>query len=337
MSQTALPNIRFDTAGLAAADQFEAWRDAVGVTHEITSPDSVKSVGITAASDIWRLGDLVLSYRRFPRLHFDRSKRRAQVDGLDHYSLLFMREGTWEGDADGHEVRTAAGQVCMFDLAQPVTNWVSENASLRVMIPRDQLDAVVPPGQIHGLVLHGSAGALLSGYLDVLLRQLDQLAPTDAPYVARATRDIVAACLVPSRDRAERAAAPIAATQLHAVRQYIEANLASPDLAATKICRAVGLSRTTLYRLFERFGGVADYIQTRRLARVRALLVDPRETRRISELAYAHGFTSDTRFSKAFHRAYGATPRDVRAATGRSEWIGQTEPGPVYRTWVRGG
>ena len=192
-----------------------------------------------------------------------------------------MREGTLGGRRGRPRSANRRGPGVMFDLARPVTNWVSRNASLRVMIPRDQLDAVVPPGQIHGLVLNGGAGALLSGYLDVLLQQLDQLAPADAPYVARATRDIVAACLLPSRDRAERAAAPIAATELHAVRQYIEGT-ASPDVAPAKICRAVGLSRSTLYRLFERFGGVAAYIQARRLARVRALLVDPRENRRIS-------------------------------------------------------
>ena len=107
--------------------------------------------------------------------------------------------------------------------------------------------------------------------------------------------------------------------------------------ALTDIRRALGLSRSALYWLFEPYGGVAAYLLERRLARVRALLADRREHRRISELAFAHGFASEAHFSRAFRRCFGLTPSDVRGTAERPEPKGPTEAGPTYRAWVRRG
>ena len=72
MSSPSLPKIRFDTTTVPVAEQFEAWRQVVGVTHEITSADPVERDGLAASSDVWRLGQMVVSYRQFPALRFAR-------------------------------------------------------------------------------------------------------------------------------------------------------------------------------------------------------------------------------------------------------------------------
>jgi hypothetical protein len=79
-----LPTLRFDTAPLPRRQQFAAWREAVGVTHEIAAPGRAEHEGLVASSDVWRLGQMVVSHRRFPALTFARATRRARVDGLDH-------------------------------------------------------------------------------------------------------------------------------------------------------------------------------------------------------------------------------------------------------------
>ena len=75
-----------------------------------------------------------------------------------------------------------------------------------------------------------------------------------------------------------------------------------------------GLSRSTLYRLFESVGGVAAYIQRERLRAARDALCSPDNIRPIHAIAEACGFADASVFSRAFRHAFGCSPRDARAA-----------------------
>lgn len=331
-----LPHLRFDTARHSPRQQFEAWREAVGVTHEITVQGQSPQLGLAASSDVWRLGQAVVSHRRFPALHFARPVRRARLDGLDQYSLVLMREGIWQGAAGEAEVTLRAGEVGLFDLARPVENLVTDNASLRVMLPRDVVDALVADSSLaaHGARMEGGAAAVLATFMEALLQNLPVLAPEQAPAMERATVELAAACLAPSRERRMRAAAAIDASLLLRARTHVDARLTDPALTPDSMARALGLSRSALYRLFAPLGGVAGYIQARRLARVKALLADPRERRRISELAYLHGFADEAHFSRAFRRSFGMSAREWRAEQQGAVPI--LAEAPLYQAWVRG-
>jgi AraC-like DNA-binding protein len=67
-----------------------------------------------------------------------------------------------------------------------------------------------------------------------------------------------------------------------------------------------------LFRIFEREGGVANYVRDRRLLRVHALLAAPDQRRYLSRIAEDHGFTSATHFSRAFRAKFGYAPRKVQ-------------------------
>ncbi|MGT2486123.1 helix-turn-helix domain-containing protein [Methylobacterium oryzae CBMB20] len=82
------------------------------------------------------------------------------------------------------------------------------------------------------------------------------------------------------------------------------------------MARALGMSRSQLYRLFEPEGGVARYLARQRLAAVRAALDNPLEPRSIGEIGETYGFGSSAQLSRAFRDAYGLSPRDYRAARG---------------------
>lgn len=336
MPLARLPHLRFDTSRLSRGRQFEAWREAVGVTHEITVPGRAEHDGLIASSDVWRLGQAVVSHRRFPALHFARPVRRAKVDGLDQYSLLLMREGVWQGAAGEAEVRLGPGEVGLFDLARPVANLVTDSSSVRLMLPRDAVDGLVAGGALaaHGERLGGGAAAVLATFMEALLRNLPMLEVGQATAMERAAMELVAACLAPSQERRAQAAAAIDASQLLRARTHIDGRLMDETLSPESVALALGLSRSALYRLFASLGGVAGYIQARRLARVKALLADPREGRRISELAYLHGFADEAHFSRAFRRAFGMSPREWRAE--REGAKSNSAEGPLYSAWVRG-
>jgi len=228
------------------------------------------------------------------------------------------------------------GEVGLFDLARPVANLVTDSSSLRVMLPREAVDGLVPGGALagHGARLSGGAAAVLATFMEALLQNLPALEMAQAVAMERAMVELAAACLAPSRARREMAAATIDASLLLRARAHIEGRLADEALSPDSVALALGLSRSALYRVFAPLGGVSGYIQARRLAKVKALLADPREGRRISELAYLHGFADEAHFSRAFRRTFGISPREWRAERGGAR--ASAGEAPLYQAWVRG-
>jgi AraC-like DNA-binding protein len=95
------------------------------------------------------------------------------------------------------------------------------------------------------------------------------------------------------------------------IRRYIEQHIALTDLGPDHLCKMFGLSRASLYRLFEPIGGVTDYIRTRRLRAAFDMLANEGK-RTVGEIAYACGFADISAFSRAFRNQFGMSPSEVR-------------------------
>ena len=340
-ARATVPHMRFDTAALPAAQQFDAWRDAVGVTHEVLAPPRGARAGFLASAAIWQFGPLLLTDGATEAQRFVRTERRARRDGIDHYSLLLMRRGQWQGELGGRHVIGGPGSLCLRDMADPLATSVSDGAHLMLMLPRDTLGAVRPaPAEGHGLMLHGTLGRLLADHMRALATHLPHMLAGEVSAVVQATRHLVAACLNPSADALARARPPLAAASLRSAKRLIEARLHDPALSPAQVAQALGVTRSTLYRLFEPQGGIGAYIRARRLARIRTLLADPTTGGRIADLAYAHGFVSEAHFSRAFRQAFGLSPREARAslrpAGPAAPAAGAEDAAAVnYHAWVR--
>lgn len=123
-----------------------------------------------------------------------------------------------------------------------------------------------------------------------------------------------------ARQRLRRAA-------LASLKRLVERHLDSPALSAEFICARSGWSRATVYRLFEPEGGLARYIRKRHLLRALQELVSGRTPhRRIVDLALAHQFASEATFSRAFRRAFGMPPGQVRDLAASSRAVALAEP-----------
>src|SRR5262249_31744781 len=146
--------------------------------------------------------------------------------------------------------------VMVLDMARPSAALGTGIDNINVIVPRDLLDALVPPFDMHGLVLGGAAAQLLRSYLIALADNLPHIPAEHATDIARATCGLMAACLAPSRASAEHARAPLAIARLAEIRRYIDRHLGSRELTPEAISKALGLSRSTLYSLCEPWGGV---------------------------------------------------------------------------------
>ncbi|MEM6901225.1 MAG: AraC family transcriptional regulator [Pseudomonadota bacterium] len=98
-------------------------------------------------------------------------------------------------------------------------------------------------------------------------------------------------------------------TQMRQILQFIERNLGRLDLSAETLLPEFGLSRATLYRLFESQGGVRSYIVDRRLFRaLQEISESPSRRGKIQLAAKRWGFSSPSNFNRSVQHVFGASP-----------------------------
>ncbi|MCW4115490.1 helix-turn-helix domain-containing protein [Aurantimonas sp. MSK8Z-1] len=325
---------RFSTDDLRPEERFDVWRDAMSTSHDITAdPAGFYGEVVTA-----KLGRMLLHRMSASPQQVERSAGKARRDSLEHFVLhLSSRDIT--ALAGDREIKVPGGAISVNDLARPsLRASAPEDGSLIVSLSRDLVEEVLPNTDgLHGLVLSGATGLLLADFIRSTAAALEHLPSAAASEIARATAHLFAASVAPSRRTLGEAAEPLRGAALLRARRYIERNLALPSLDPEMVATAIGLSKATLFRLFQPLGGVATYIQRRRLARAHeALAGATRDRPRIAEVAYAVGFSDPAHFSRAFRTLYGMTPRDVLGTRGREAARDRTALDPEgFPAWVR--
>jgi len=235
------------------------------------------------------------------------------------------------------------GDIQIVDLAQPHESKAANSASIAITVSRDLITEMISPRiDLHGIVLRGDrgAGALLADYMKSLFHRLGELDANQAPFAARATAHMIAACATATVSSVQDRS-PTNALVVDRLKRYIEENLASHDLSPRSLSERFRISRTQLYRIFEPLGGVAGYIQTRRLDRAFGLLRNPfSRNRPVSDIAYSAGFSNLAHFATAFRRAFGLSPSELRAVSTMPNLRSATSAGyprieSGYEDWVR--
>jgi AraC-like DNA-binding protein len=315
MGQAAVPRTLFSTDGLTGHEGWEAWRDVLAPLFDIreeNAPDRFR-----AEIDAFDLNRMIVARIAFSGIQQTgfRSPELIRRSGLDHYAIeLCLENDGYLCEGRGGVSEIGAGSIAVLDLGQANTLTSANSDSIALTIPRAIIERRCPDiERLHATRVGGTGlSRLLADHMLSLYRHLPEMSEAEADSAAEATIALVSACLAPSAQRLADASDAIDRTLLDRARRYIEARLEDPRLTPTAVCAAAGVSRSGLYRLFGHWGGVARYIQERRLRRAQASLRDPAERRNISELAYSHGFTSAAHFSRAFRALFGCSPRDAR-------------------------
>ncbi len=161
------------------------------------------------------------------------------------------------------------------------------------------------PGQVN---LNSVAGKCLLSVWDDLFEQLEM----NDTYIDAELLDRYLACV----KIALGAPAEREDIRMHARRalftvicRYIEKNLGNFELSVSWLLREFGVSRATLFRMFENAGGVRNYIRQRRATR--ALLEvsrQPYQRGKISAAAEQWGFSSAPNFNRTIRDLYGMSP-----------------------------
>lgn len=178
---------------------------------------------------------------------------------------------------------------------------------------REPLERLLPSQiDLHCLLLQGGASSLLADHLLLLADGLPQMRPAEGYGLRMSVLCLLAASIAPTAGMLALVRPSIEAGILRMARRLIESNLKSPDLGVDLLCGHFRISRSSMYRLFEPLGGVANYIRERRLDRIHDPLVSTERRQYLERLASGFGFSNSSHFSRAFREQYGYSPREAR-------------------------
>jgi AraC-like DNA-binding protein len=338
-----LPFSIFSTDDIDPRDRWAIWQDSISTIFDV-APVAGYDATFAASVHAHLLQTLVFGDTHFTAQTFDRSPLKIARDGLDHFLIQIYLNGGYAGEVGRNKVDVRPGDVCILDLGQTLTTQSTASRTLSLVIPRDTLEATLPGASLlHGSVLRRESGLgmLLGDHLKSLFCRLPTVPQADAVLIQDTVLQMVSACFRPTVASLTQARAPIEAVTQAKIMRYIEDNLAKFTLAPQSISRALGISRTTLYRLFEQIGGVTSYIQRRRVTRAYAALIHPaNRLRRIYDIGFDLGFASEGHFSRSVRKAYGFTPSDIRAMSLTSRSLLPYGNGPQgvakddYTHWI---
>ncbi|AWN54433.1 helix-turn-helix domain-containing protein [Methylobacterium sp. 17Sr1-1] len=322
-----LKRATFSTDEIEPEQRLEAWRALVGLTHEVEGSAHAFHGKVSSTA----FGSMVASEMSASPLTVARSPQRARRDGLDHI-VLHLTTADFAVDVEGASLHVPRGAITVNTLSRPFRRGAAAERNSQILsLSRDLVVEFLPdPEAFHGRVLHRGFGDILGAHMRTLVEHGTAISPSEAAGVARATAQLIAAGLEPTRTRWSAAKQGRDAALSVRCRRYIEAHLRSPGLTPDSICREMGVSRSVLYRLFEDEGGVAGYIRARRLSTARSLLASADTSVRVSEIGSALGFTDATSFSRAFKAAFGMSPSEAIGLSGTSS--DQTD---IFGHWMR--
>ncbi len=313
----------------------------------IINDKSLAAEGITSKVDRWRSGvNAALLESNFSRSqaeqlrwtveahHFDvficgRLQSTAQsminfphkYENLnDHFILMVVVEGGIEGKAGHLDITLSPGDIIILDVLQPIKMKFIESRQvhyidvLYMAIPRALLSEVDNSCQLHGKIIYQKdfLSRMIASNMASLMSHSANFSDSDVNKVARPIIDFVISAIRSSH-------APIQPimmdTKLHIITRvcdFIQENLRVSALGADLICQKFGLSRSSLYRLFEPFGGIIAHIRKKRIIAATRMLLKPLYQQwKVAEIAYYWQFEPAT-FNRLFVSAYGITPNQAR-------------------------
>ncbi|MGB3329629.1 MAG: helix-turn-helix domain-containing protein [Thermomicrobiales bacterium] len=307
MAGSSIWSMRFDSA--SSGDAFpEQWRNAVSTTQVVSWSDADP---LSVDVRFWRIGPMLLSIGTFSPQRFARTADVIRRTPYDNIGLVAIERGTAISIIDGIETVIQPGEVQTFDFGQPRIFDTHGTAFTTLDLPREPLERLIPGlRRVHGRILQPARAALLGRHLSSLGRILPLLDDDDLDTLANVTVQFAIETLCaelnddsPLNRLELRERATIAAWIRHAVD--------GPMVTPQGIAETFAVSRSHLYHLFSRDGGVERFIRGERLRVIRDVLKETAGQRTLDEIAEAYGFSSGFALSRSFFDHFGYRPRDV--------------------------
>jgi AraC-like DNA-binding protein len=172
---------------------------------------------------------------------------------------------------------------------------------------RDFLEEAIGPVAFQGPLADCPELTLLSRVAMEMIASFPLTEASSASLYATILRDLAASAML----RAGVSTRTDQLSLLAAAKSYIAAEPVG-TLSVASATTALGISRSVLYRLFERDGGLLAYDRMRRLRAVHRAMSNSLNTSTLADLAMRYGFRDQAALSRSFRKAFGVTPGELR-------------------------
>jgi AraC-like DNA-binding protein len=312
--------LNFATDPAAPADNFAAWRRTLGTVFDVEVSRATRAENFAATLTAYHFGLFLLCHSYIDSGRYRRADEKILQDDLDHYIVHLLIRGRVSFIRAQRGVGLRPRDIGILDLSRRAELRIYHEEAISLIFPRTALSLPLKnPDHRHGQVLSRTTpvASLLARQMETLDVEAPRLDTRQATALAAAVIELVATCISLGQEPDPDPPVVPKPDPNRQVRAYIEKNLHRETLTPTDIMKDLAISRSRLYRQFERFGGVQRYIRRRRLRRCFIILCNPRHAdQRIAEIAYSMGFTDEAHFSRLFRHAFGMSPRAARTSTG---------------------
>jgi len=302
-SDATIPKIAMDTSSLPEAEQFAYWAaHSRGARLHQPVPGPFHARG-----DLWNLGALQITLIEVDPFVAVRDRALVNAVEADYLQIVQLLEGAMTFEADGETMELTAPVSFLRDYGQPSTATSTRIRCLIFYFSRDFLEEVVGPVSGQGPLAPVPELALLRDVAIEMIRFFPAAAAASAQLYATILRDLAAAAML----RAGAGRRTDHLSLLAEAKAYIAAQPPG-TLSITGATAALGISRSALYRLFDRDGGLLAYDRMQRLRAAHRAMCNPLNASTLVELAARYGFRDQAALLRSFRKAFGYAPSEVR-------------------------
>lgn len=284
-------------------------RDSMGVLFDTTP------LNVDQGTGLHRIRNWFSEHCIFTQMETDAfAVRKTRAQAMNGEPLVFVHRyvrGHLRGRLGDFNLDRDPGSIYILNQESRVECVQSPSTMQAILMPKAVLgfDPDKHPPLVRVPATH-TLGQTLDGLFDTLFRDL--LCENKLAFM---TLDRIVACLRMAlhggnndQDVRRHARDAIAAQ----ISAHVEQNLDRWDLSVTTLLRDFGVSRASLYRMFEAQGGVRQYINDRRLLRaVLEITEGPRVRGQIADAAARWGFSSSASFNRSVRRKFGVAPSEL--------------------------
>jgi len=294
-------------------EQFDVWRSRISSVSEVALPNGASAVqGFAVEFMTCNMDNIVLTSGHFAAQTFAQATRSSSDALLDHWLLFRLRSGEAWFETGERRIHALPGAIFLISLDQDFRGRITDCEGMLLILPRV---AFLPVAEgldnLCNINLSGNLIELLADYLNTLESRVVLMSAGELKSAGRATAEMIAACMQPIPEVSALAKGSIDSMLFERARLYIQNHLGEFDLTPERVAQQLRTSRSNLYRAFEHVGGVARYIQLKRLRAAHTELAEHAD-KQVQQVAHRYGFKLASDFARAFRREFGYSPREAR-------------------------
>jgi AraC-like DNA-binding protein len=304
--------------GPARGRSYEKWREDICRAFCRLDAGPVEDAYVDCRNEFASIDAISLATPSGSSARFART-RKLHDDGCDDFVLISASRGVVRVTQGGKTIDLSAGQMCLTEMSIVGTADLTKAGGFTtIRIPRNLLLQVSPGAETQlarPLQHDGALRTMIDRYFVICCDVAQDLSAVGRKTAALHLISLVGLLLGPGAELKEALRQDgYADARFELMKAAILRNLSDDNLAIDRVAKANGLSGRQAQRLFARTGTTfSEFVLEHRLCTAHSFLLDPScQHRKISDIAFAAGFSDLSYFNRAFRKRFGASPSNIR-------------------------